>query len=87
MENELMIGLELLFIGLAVVFAVLLLLKFIMDLMTAVVNKPTVTDPQQGAKSYDDSEEELAAIMAVMAKVLPERKEATVRLKVREVKN
>ena len=65
MSNELMVGVELFFSGMIMVFVVLFIFKTIMDLMARVANRPPRGAP------LDLTEEELAAVMAVMKNKLP----------------
>lgn len=81
MSNELMVGVELFFAGLIMVFAVLFIFKLIMDLMTVIANKP----PRGAPLSL--SEEELAAVMAVITERIPGSSEANVRICPIETRN
>lgn len=97
MSSNFAIGIELLVVGMLVVFSVLVLLMCIMKTMSSIVNKA-----QNGAEKVNarvkasegaqvgspacTSEEELAAVVAVLSNVLP-KKGTPVRLNIIEVKN
>lgn len=95
MSSNFSTGLELLVMGMLVVFAVLVLLMYIMKIMSAIVNRARSEanqenkQPLQGVQIVSTaytSEEELAVVAAVMSKVLP-KKGIPVRLNIIEVKN
>ena len=78
MSSNFVTGLQLLVTGMLVVFVVLVLLMYIMKIMSAIVNRAKShanQDDKQPPKVQGfyrfTSEEELAAVVAVMAKVLP----------------
>jgi len=96
MGSNFSVGIELLVIGLSVVFTVLLLLMFIMQLMGYLINRPEKTGGQTQnmmasprtdlVSSGNTTDEELAAVVSVMSAILPKR-ETLVRLNITEVKN
>lgn len=95
MSSNFVTGIQLLVTGMLVVFAVLLLLMYIMKIMSAIVNRAQSDANQENTKPLQDvqvvstaytSEEELAAVAAVMSNVLP-KKGTPVCLNIIEVKN
>lgn len=85
------VGIELLAVGILVVFAVLVLLMWIMQMMSAVVSRAQkhAKDAPGGVgvtSSAGINEEELAAVVAVMSNILP-KTGTPIRLNIVEGKN
>ncbi|HBK67614.1 MAG TPA: hypothetical protein DDZ91_03145 [Firmicutes bacterium] len=83
--SNLMVGVELLISGLIIVFLVLLFLMYVMKLMSVLFGKQPsevrISKQPLATISADPGEEELVAVMAVIASLLPKNKQAIVRLK------
>lgn len=85
--NELRVGVELLFSGIIIVFLVLLVLMYVMKGLSTLVAKlspstPQVT-PSQTQAVKDSSDDELAAVVAVIAQKLPKGHHFTVKIQSR----
>ncbi|HOJ78313.1 MAG TPA: OadG family protein [Bacillota bacterium] len=83
MEN-LQAGIQLLLVGMTMVFIVLVLLMGLMNAMSVLVTKnlpKTNVAMQKIDNSSGETEEELAAIMAVFATKFPERKNLNIKIK------
>lgn len=70
MENNLQVGIELLFLGMLTVFAVLVILMAVMYLLAILVKRGTAP---MTAGEEQVSLEEIAAISAVMTRVMPDQ--------------
>ncbi len=80
-----MVGVEILLSGIITTFLVLIFLMFIINLMSVLVGKAPAkkkTTEQPPAASPDElKDEEFIAMMAVISKLLPEHKQAVVRIR------
>lgn len=85
--NDLGVGVELLFSGLIIVFLVLLLLMYVMKGLSALVAKLSPETPQVTSNPTqvipDSSDDELAAVVAVVAQKLPKDHNFTVTIQAR----
>lgn len=84
--NDIMVGLELLGVGMTVVFAVLLFLMFLMKLLAAFAGTPQEKEVQRLTKppvivTEELQEDEMIAVLAALSGLLPKDKQAVVRFK------
>ena len=79
MENSLSTALELLVLGIGMVFLVLLFLMFVMQIMSKIVNNSLSTKTKP--VGTDTADEELAVIMAVLNDISPGMEGSNIQLK------
>ena len=80
MENNIQVGIELLVLGLGTVFLVLFVLMLVMKVLSYLVNRPAVNHVQS-VSTDECTQEEIAAISAVLKRIAPEKNISVVKLK------
>jgi sodium pump decarboxylase gamma subunit len=80
MGNNIQVGIELLVLGLGMVFLVLFILMIIMWVLSYLVNRVSVNQAQS-VSTDECTQEEIAAIAAVLQRIAPEKKISVVKLK------
>ncbi|NLW56387.1 MAG: OadG family protein [Firmicutes bacterium] len=84
--SDIMVGIELLVVGLIMVFAVLLFLMYLMKLLNVVVGPQQKAEVQRLTKppvivKAELQEDEMIAVLAALSGLLPKDKQAVVRFK------
>jgi sodium pump decarboxylase gamma subunit len=85
---NLQVGLQLMVIGMGIVFLVLFLLMYIMKIMSALISNASAKQPPESAAIVAErtDDEEIAVVMAVVAGMLEEVKGNFVQIHVSQAK-